>query len=67
MNRIQVGDTVKFLGNAEQLMNIYLDDVPVLELQDMLVVNTDLGTYDHSLSVYTDAGYVFPANLLEIV
>ena len=56
MNRIQVGDTVKFLGNAEQLMNIYLDDVPVLELQDMLVVNTDLATYDNSLSVYTDAG-----------
>ena len=47
-------------------MNIYLDDIPVLELQDMLVVNTDLATYDNSLSVYTDAGYVFPANLLEI-
>ena len=66
MNRIQVGDTVKFIGNAEQLMNIFLDDVPVLELQDMLVVNTDYATYDNSLSVYTDAGYVFPANLLEI-
>ena len=67
MNRIAVGDTVNYTGNAEQLVSIYLEDVPVLELQDMQVVNTDLGTYDHSLSVYTDAGYVFPANLLEIV
>jgi len=67
MNRITVGDTVNYTGNAEQLVSIYLEDVPVLELQDMQVVNTDLGTYDHSLSVYTDAGYVFPANLLEIV
>ena len=63
---INVGDKVNFIGTAEQLVAIYLEDVPVLELQNMEVVDVDDITYDDSKSIYTEEGYVFPAKLLEV-
>ena len=63
---IKIDDTINYIGTAEQLVALFLEDVPVQELQGMQVVNIDKGTYDKGLSVYTDAGYVFPENLLEV-
>ena len=57
---------VEFKGNAQDLVNIFLEDVPVLELQRMEVVNIDKGTYDKGISIYTDNGMVFPDVLLRI-
>jgi hypothetical protein len=63
---IKIDDTVNYIGTAEQLVALYLEDVPVQELQGMQVVNIDRGTYDTGSSVYTDSGYVFPDKLLEL-
>jgi hypothetical protein len=63
---IKIDDTVNYTGTAEQLVALFLEDVPVQELQGMQVVFMDDLTYDKGLSVYTDAGYVFPENLLEV-
>jgi hypothetical protein len=64
--RFGIGMIVEFKGNAQDLVNIFLEDVPVLELQRMEVVNIDNGTYDKGMSIYTDNGMVFPEALLRI-
>tara|TARA_R110000868_G_scaffold20396_2_gene86372 strand:+ start:289 stop:492 length:204 start_codon:yes stop_codon:yes gene_type:complete len=61
------GDTVSYTGTVSQLEGIYLEDVPVRSLKNMLVVDADYGTYDHAESIYTSDGYVFPADLLELI
>ncbi len=66
MSKFEIGDVVDFTGNAQDLVNIFLEDVPVLELQRMEVVNIDNGTYDKGISIYTDNGMVFPDGLLTI-
>jgi hypothetical protein len=63
---IKIDDTVNYTGTAEQLVALFLEDVPVQELQGMQVVNIDELTYGKGLSVYTDAGYIFPEKLLEV-
>ena len=62
-----VGDKVNFTGTAEDLRRIYLDDVPVLELQNMEIVTIDEHTYDVGLSITTEEGYIFPENLLGVL
>ncbi len=66
MSKFEIGDAVDFIGNAQDLVSIFLEDVPVLELQRMEVVNIDNGTYDKGMSIYTDNGMVFPGGLLRI-
>ena len=67
MSKIKAGDRVDYIGTGEQLVAIYLEDIPVPQLAYMEVTHTDYGTYDNDLSVYTDYGYVFPAKLLEVI
>ena len=62
-----LGDKVNFIGTAEDLCRIYLDDVPVLELQNMEIVTIDEHTYDVGLSITTEEGYIFPENLLVVM
>jgi hypothetical protein len=64
--KFEIGMIVEFKGTAQDLVNIFLEDVPVLELQRMEVVNIDNGTYDKGMSIYTDNGMVFPDGLLRI-
>tara|TARA_R110000787_G_scaffold148401_2_gene262338 strand:- start:569 stop:778 length:210 start_codon:yes stop_codon:yes gene_type:complete len=64
--KFEIGMIVEFKGTAQDLVNIFLEDVPVLELQRMEVVNMDNGTYDKGMSIYTDNGMVFPDGLLRI-
>ncbi len=66
MSKFEVGNFVDFVGNGQDLIDIFLEDVPVQELSNMEVVNIDNGTYDKGMSVYTDNGMVFPEGLLRI-
>ena len=58
---IKTDDTVTYIGTAEELVAIYLEDTPVQEFHEMRVF------YATQEEVTTYSGYKFPVGLLERV
>jgi hypothetical protein len=64
---IEINDKVDFIGTLKDLEDIYLEDVSKKDLINMTVVAIDNYTYDEGLTISTNAGFVFPENLLKKV